>query len=81
MGLVTVLMLAGGTVLIYAGVKGYDPRDVIKDALKGKDNPGDPFTLPPTDPKTNNPLIPGGNAENFFGSVRMPEEDSGSARI
>lgn len=34
--LVNVLMLGGGIILVYSGVKGYDPRDVIRWGLGGK---------------------------------------------
>lgn len=34
--LVNVLMLGSGVILLYSGVKGYDPRDVIRYGLGGK---------------------------------------------
>lgn len=34
--LVNVLMLGSGMILLYSGVKGYDPRDVISYGLGGK---------------------------------------------
>lgn len=34
--LVNVLMLGSGIILLYSGVKGYDPRDVISWGLGGK---------------------------------------------
>jgi hypothetical protein len=34
--LVLVLMLVVGAVLVYAAIKGQDPRDIIKNALSGK---------------------------------------------
>jgi hypothetical protein len=36
----TILLLAVGATLIYAGMKDVNPRDVIRDSLKGKDQPG-----------------------------------------
>lgn len=36
LGLVNVVMLGSGIVLIYSGVKGYDPRDVIRWGMGGK---------------------------------------------
>ena len=36
MSLVTVLMVILGLVLIYAAVKGRDPRDILKEAIGGK---------------------------------------------
>lgn len=40
MNILTVVLLGTGGILIYAGLKDTDPRQVIKDALAGKDNPG-----------------------------------------
>ena len=34
--LVNVVMLGGGVILLYSGIKGYDPRDVIRYGLGGK---------------------------------------------
>jgi hypothetical protein len=34
--LVNVVMLGGGVILLYSGIKGYDPRDVIRWGLGGK---------------------------------------------
>jgi len=34
--LVSVVMLGSGIILLYSGVKGYDPRDVIRWGLGGK---------------------------------------------
>lgn len=34
--LVNVVMLGGGIILLYSGIKGYDPRDVIRYGLGGK---------------------------------------------
>jgi len=34
--LVNVVMLSGGIILLYSGIKGYDPRDVIRWGLGGK---------------------------------------------
>lgn len=34
--LVSVIMIFGGGILLYSGVKGYDPRDVIQWGLGGK---------------------------------------------
>lgn len=34
--LVSLSMFTGGTLLLYSGVKGYDPRDVIRWAFGGK---------------------------------------------
>lgn len=36
----SVIVFVGGFILIYAGVKNVDPRDVVKAALRGE-NPGD----------------------------------------
>lgn len=66
MNMVTLVMLSGGAVLVYAGIKGVDPRDVIKDAISGKDNPGTREEAP-APPASYNPT--------------MPEEDTGSARV
>lgn len=34
--LVSLTMFSGGALLVYCGVKGYDPRDVVSWALGGK---------------------------------------------
>lgn len=34
--LVNVVMLGSGIILLYSGIKGYDPRDVIRYGLGGK---------------------------------------------
>lgn len=44
---VSVIVFVGGFILVYAGIKDVDPRDVVKAALRGE-NPGD---LPPRSPK------------------------------
>lgn len=42
-----VVMLMAGIVLIYAGVKDVDPREVVKNALKGKPTSKKPdLTMP-----------------------------------
>lgn len=80
MNIMTVGLLAGGIVLIYAGIKGYDPRDVVRDAIKGKTDPGgdreDWIHQGPQD----NPLIPGLD-ELYEQSRSVPEEGTGSAQV
>jgi len=34
--LMSVVLLGGGIILLYSGIKGYDPRDVIRWGLGGK---------------------------------------------
>lgn len=46
--LVSLLMVSGGITLIYCGVKGYDPRDVIRWSLGGK-KPEVAYPLPTSD--------------------------------
>jgi hypothetical protein len=71
--LVNVVMLGSGIVLLYSGIKGYDPRDVIRYGLGGKKpkklgsakteqpkvNPNDhPGDMPWTYPNPNNgPIV------------------------
>jgi hypothetical protein len=65
MNIITVVMLAAGATLIYAGIKNVDPRDVIKDALAGKDSPGSTLEDEPS------------GADYLL----MPEDDTGSAQV
>lgn len=37
---VSVIVFVGGFIMVYAGIKDLDPRDVVKAALRGE-NPGD----------------------------------------
>lgn len=34
--LVNIVMLGSGTILLYSGIKGYDPRDVLRWGMGGK---------------------------------------------
>jgi hypothetical protein len=38
--ILTVVLVGVGGILVYAGIKDVNPRQVIKDALSGKENPG-----------------------------------------
>jgi hypothetical protein len=40
MNVLTVVLFGAGVILLYAGIKDLDPKQVISDALKGKDAPG-----------------------------------------
>lgn len=52
--LVSLSMFTGGIVLLYSGIKGYDPRDVIKWGMGGKK----PKTLQAIHDDANTPKVP-----------------------
>lgn len=60
--LVTVILFSAGVLLIYSGIKNTDPRDVLKEALKGKTVKGKSDVTPmvPITPMTPPSRIPMG---------------------
>ena len=82
--LVNVLMLGAGVILLYSGVKGYDPRDVISYGLGGKK----PKTLKQKEaeaqkPKVPPPGTPGLEGESHPGDKFYPPgtEDGGEPTV
>jgi hypothetical protein len=56
MNLVAVVMLSGGVILMYAAVKGKDPRDVVGNALGKKDTHA-PLIAPTEAPAAAKPSV------------------------
>ena len=55
MSVLSVVMFAAGGLLIYAGIKDVDPRDVIRNSMGGTPPPAPPAnpSVKPTEPPNN----------------------------
>lgn len=73
--LVNVVMLGSGVILLYSGIKGYDPRGVIRWGLGGKkpekmsSGSGE---FKPADPRTKPPSLGG---PEYPGDLGLPDPD------